>query len=74
MATRATKASRSTPAKPVDKAKWVGPVCTTPPADPAPSADEIRLHAYLRWQAAGKPVGDGVKFWLEAEHALLQVK
>jgi hypothetical protein len=50
----------------------VGPVCATPPADPPPSADEIRLHAYLRWEAAGKPAGDSVKFWLEAEQELLR--
>jgi hypothetical protein len=36
------------------------------------STDEIRLRAYLRWEAAGKPSGDGVKFWLEAEQAFLQ--
>jgi hypothetical protein len=31
---------------------------------------EIRLSAYLKWEAAGKPAGDGVKFWLEAEKEL----
>ena len=72
MATRTAKASRPTPVKLADMAKWVGPVCATPPADPPPSADEIRLHAYLRWEAAGKPAGDSVKFWLEAEQELLR--
>jgi hypothetical protein len=36
--------------------------------------DEVRLRAYLRWEAAGKPEGDGVKFWLEAEQELLRGK
>jgi hypothetical protein len=36
-----------------------------------PSPDEIRMAAYHRWESAGKPPGDGVHFWLEAERALL---
>jgi hypothetical protein len=35
-----------------------------------PSEEKIRLHAYYRWDAAGRPGGDGVKFWLEAEQEL----
>jgi hypothetical protein len=31
----------------------------------------IRRLAYARWEAAGRPEGDGVPFWLEAEHELL---
>lgn len=27
----------------------------------------IREAAYYKWEAAGCPSGDGVKFWLEAE-------
>ncbi len=39
--------------------------------DDEPSTeDAIRRAAYLRWEAAGKPHGDGVTFWLEAEAAL----
>jgi hypothetical protein len=74
MATREAKASRSTPIKPAEKLKEEGPISPTPPANQLLSADEIRLRAYLRWEAAGKPPGDGVKFWLEAEQALLQEK
>lgn len=29
----------------------------------------IRVAAYLNWEAAGKPDGDGTRFWLEAEQA-----
>jgi hypothetical protein len=34
---------------------------------------EIRLRAYQKWEAAGKPDGDGTEFWLEAERELLAV-
>lgn len=30
----------------------------------------IRLVAYYLWEEAGKPEGDGVNFWLEAERKL----
>ncbi len=32
----------------------------------------IRLYAYQKWEAAGKPAGDGVQFWLEAEQELVE--
>jgi hypothetical protein len=73
MTARAAKASRSTPIKRVDKPKE-GPISPTPPACQPLSVDEIRLRAYLRWEAAGKPPGDDVKFWLEAEQELQQEK
>ena len=34
------------------------------------SADEIRLCAYRKWESAGRPNGDGIRFWLEAENEL----
>lgn len=34
------------------------------------SADDIRLCAYRKWEGAGKPPGDGTRFWLEAEQEL----
>ena len=37
---------------------------------PVVSAEEIRLSAYRKWESAGKPTGDGVPFWLEAEQEL----
>lgn len=30
----------------------------------------IRELAYAKWEAAGRPAGDGVQFWLEAEREL----
>ena len=33
--------------------------------------DEIRQLAYEKWEAAGKPPGDGGEFWLQAEKELV---
>ena len=35
------------------------------------SEETVRIGAYMRWDAAGRPGGDGVGFWLEAEQDLL---
>jgi len=37
------------------------------------SHDEIRHLAYLKWEAAGRPHGDGGHFWWEAERELMQL-
>jgi hypothetical protein len=34
------------------------------------SEDRIRELAYLKWEQAGYPAGDGVNFWLDAEKEL----
>ncbi|MBA4190430.1 MAG: hypothetical protein C0467_20780 [Planctomycetaceae bacterium] len=34
------------------------------------TAEEVRLCAYRKWENAGRPGGDGVQFWLEAEQEL----
>lgn len=34
--------------------------------------EQVRLLAYLKWEAAGCPFGDGIGFWLEAEEELIQ--
>lgn len=36
--------------------------------------EAIRLRAFQKWEAAGKPQGNGVQFWLEAEQQLLLPK
>ena len=38
------------------------------------AADDIRLWAYRKWERAGKPTGDGIQFWLQAEQELVQGK
>jgi len=45
------------------------------PLDGQPvSEDTVRLHAFWNWALAGKPEGEDLKFWLEAERQLLQGK
>ena len=34
------------------------------------SIDTIRIAAFQKWETAGKPEGDGVNFWLDAEQEL----
>ncbi len=36
----------------------------------SPTHDEIRLRAYYKWEAAGRPGVDPLLFWLEAEQEL----
>ncbi len=38
------------------------------------SQQEIRERAYQKWEAAGKPDGKDLKFWLEAQHESSRVK
>jgi hypothetical protein len=40
------------------------------PDSQSPTVNAIRNRAYQKWEAAGKPGGDGVQFWLEAEREL----
>lgn len=39
-----------------------------------PLDEAIRLNAYLKWETAGMPEGDGVAFWLAAERELAGTK
>ena len=49
------------------------PVAAAPQAETItpPCEEVVRVGAYLRWDAAGRPGGDGVRFWLEAEQELM---
>ncbi len=40
------------------------PTITSPPE---PSEEKIRQLAYAKWEAAGKPIGDCLTFWLAAK-------
>jgi hypothetical protein len=45
------------------------------PEGEAQQCDEkIRLRAYQKWETAGKPQGNGVQFWLDAEQELVLPK
>jgi hypothetical protein len=67
----ATSAKRAS-ASPMSEAKpTVVSVFVKPSRNGQPISQEtIRLCAYRKWEAAGKPGGDGVNFWLEAERQL----
>lgn len=42
--------------------------CQTPEGSEQDTCEQaIREQAYLLWEQAGKPEGDGTDFWLEAE-------
>jgi hypothetical protein len=61
---------------PADATSEKKPAVASPVAEPATkgqavSEDAIRLCAYQKWEAAGKPEGDGIQFWREAEQELL---
>jgi hypothetical protein len=51
------------------------PVVASVPSDLTPksrpvSEEAVRLRAYQKWEASGRPSGDGVNVWLEAEREL----
>lgn len=53
------------------------PIISSASLEPSPngqpvSEEAIRLCAYAKWEAAGKPGGDGTRFWFEAEKELAQ--
>lgn len=57
------------PSTTASETKTAAPLALAEPsANGQPVSEEaIRLCAFGKWEAAGKPGGDGVKFWLEAE-------
>jgi hypothetical protein len=62
-------------ASPASRALAAEPSST---AQPIPLSGEtldeaIRARAYANWERAGRPEGDGVTFWLEAEAELKAV-
>lgn len=68
-----TAAAQATPAKTVNEPKPA--VASILGSKPSPngqplSEEAIRLCAYGKWEAAGRPAGDGMRFWLEAEKEL----
>jgi hypothetical protein len=71
MRTKTAMLAKSNPANPTSETK--SPVA--PHAEPSRDGqvvkpEAIRRRAYEKWEAAGMPAGDGVKFWLEAEREL----
>ena len=79
MAKQLTPQAQPTPMKPqqAPAASLTGGKTSSATATPQkliPKEEEIRFRAYLKWEAAGTPAGDGSKFWLEAERELRAAK
>lgn len=77
MATRSTKPTpNASPVPPVERtnpteASETVSLQPAPRSHPAAVDDEqVRARAYLLWQQAGQPDGDGTEFWLRAEQEL----
>jgi hypothetical protein len=72
MSTRVAKSKHPKPVEAASEPKESVPafpsVLTKGPVTP----EAIRQCAYQKWEAAGRPPGDGVRFWLEAERELCQ--
>jgi DUF2934 family protein len=74
MTTEVAVAPSRAPAKLIEKPKQEESVTATTPASQPISVETIRMCAYLKWEAAGKPQGDDCRFWFEAEQELRQKK
>jgi hypothetical protein len=70
MTTFIAKAVKPRSVPPVPKRPEVEASAAIPAASHVASPDEVRVRAYHKWVFAGKPPGDGVRFWLEAEREL----
>lgn len=55
---------------PADAANKVSLNTTKTPNRSAPDEEQVRARAYALWEQAGRPEGDGLQFWLEAEQEL----
>ncbi len=71
MAARVTKPTAN-PTASKSRRTTVAATGPIPAAGSLPRAtdEEVRRLAYLKWEAAGRPEGDGFSFWVEAEQEL----
>jgi hypothetical protein len=67
VATKTATSRRRSPAKSASPKATVVPTIGKPGHNGQCVCEEIRLTAYQKWEAAGKPDGEGIKFRLEAE-------
>jgi hypothetical protein len=72
-AKRATRSKSEKSRKPAGVSESVlePQITTVASGEQIVSEDAIRLSAYFKWVVAGRPDGDGVGFWLEAERELM---
>jgi len=66
---KSTTPAPSVPAKPVTTTA-ASAVIDKDSRSKSVSEEAIRVCAYCKWESAGKPDGDGTRFWLEAENEL----
>jgi hypothetical protein len=67
------KAAAATLAAPATQKQTVTAGCSNGHLQPHGGVqleEAIRVRAYKKWDQAGRPPGDGVSFWLEAEQEL----
>jgi len=69
-----SKSARANPTATTDNATSSTTTAGTIAVARVISPDSIRLYAYQKWEIAGKPGGDGIPFWLEAENELADGK
>jgi hypothetical protein len=76
MRKRSATAEKPASAQPKQEARPASAFASSAPASNGSIVfpEEIRVRAYQKWEAAGRPGGDGVPFWLEAERELLEVR
>lgn len=67
-----TTPAQSGPTEPTTKTQTAVTSGDMDPNAPPVSAEDIRFRAYRKWEIAGKPTGNSVRFWLEAEQELGQ--
>ncbi len=74
MRKRAATLEKPKPAQPTTTiATATEAIGSKPSSNGEPTAEErIRLQAYLKWGRAGRPLGDGINFSVEAEQDLKQ--
>jgi len=71
----ATSAKRKSASPTSETRPTVASLLAEPSRNGQPVSEEaIRMCAYRKWESAGKPGGDGVHFWLEAERELAHAK
>ena len=76
MPNRTATSTNPAPAKATRKRHSAGSFALgTPDQNGKPvTGESVQVRAYQKWESAGKPAGDGIRFWLEAERELLQGK
>ncbi len=81
MAHTSATVEKVVPSKPTAGKPVTGPAGTSAPVAKSKEALEkealegvIRVRAYEKWVKTGRPSGNGISFWLEAEREILEAR